>query len=51
MGTIRKIAGFLNPIRPFRGAAASALKPAPFVPIEGGDFGNADFHGWALTAR
>ncbi len=28
MGTIRKIAGFLNPIRPFRGAAASALKPA-----------------------
>lgn len=26
MGTIRKIAGWLNPIRPFRGAAASTLR-------------------------
>lgn len=26
MGTIRRIAGFLNPIRPFRGAAASTLR-------------------------
>lgn len=26
MGTIRKIAGFLNPIRPFKGAAASTLR-------------------------
>ncbi|HNQ57800.1 MAG: hypothetical protein WA094_11585 [Candidatus Desulfobacillus denitrificans] len=26
MGTLRKIAGFLNPIRPFRGAVASALR-------------------------
>lgn len=28
MGTIRKIAGFLNPIRPFKGAATSTLQPA-----------------------
>lgn len=26
MGTIRKIAGFLNPIRPFKGVAASTLR-------------------------
>ena len=26
MGTIRKIVGYLNPIRPFRGAAASTLR-------------------------
>ncbi|MCK6382893.1 MAG: hypothetical protein L6Q52_00915 [Rhodocyclaceae bacterium] len=28
MGSIRKIASFLNPIRPFKGAATSTLKPA-----------------------
>ena len=28
MGTIRKIASFLNPIRPIKGAATSTLKPA-----------------------